>query len=103
MSESTNSDLESPRRFHFNWVLPVLFRPRRTFEAITALPGNNWSAPLLVLSVLVLFSVLAGGWAKQRTAMQGEMSLPPDFQYYSPEQQAQYTQAVQAQQGPVFT
>lgn len=34
--------------------------------------------------------------------MMGEVSYPPDFQYYTPEQQAQYTQAIQSTQGPVF-
>jgi hypothetical protein len=32
----------------------------------------------------------------------GEVTYPPDFQYYTPEQQAQYMQATQSTQGPVF-
>jgi hypothetical protein len=32
----------------------------------------------------------------------GEITYPPDFQYYTPEQQAQYMQAIQSTQGPVF-
>jgi hypothetical protein len=103
MSESSNVDLESPRRFHCNFMLPVLFRPRRTFEHITALPGNTWATPMLALSVLVLCLVLAGGWAKHKAAAQGEMTLPLNFEYYSPEQQAQFMQATQAQQGAAFT
>ena len=34
--------------------------------------------------------------------MMGEITYPPDYQYYTPEQQAQYMQAIQSTQGPVF-
>lgn len=32
----------------------------------------------------------------------GEITFPPDYQYYTPEQQAQFMQATQSTQGPVF-
>jgi hypothetical protein len=47
--------------------------------------------------------VLLAGSIRQAAAASGNITLPPDFQWYSPEQQAQIMQAMQAMQGPVFT
>jgi hypothetical protein len=49
-----------------------------------------------------LANVLEVGRLKSQAAMAGEITYPPDYQYYTPEQQAQYTQAIQSTQGPVF-
>ncbi len=46
--------------------------------------------------------MLIEGKLKNQAALMGEITYPPDFQYYTPEQQAQYTQAIQSTQGPVF-
>jgi hypothetical protein len=42
------------------------------------------------------------GRIKNQAALMGEITYPTDFQYYTTEQQAQYTQAIQSTQGPVF-
>ena len=52
-----------------------------------------------------MFIIINGslvGRIKTQAASAGEISYPPDYQYYTPEQQAQYTQAIQSTQGPVF-
>jgi hypothetical protein len=93
---------ENNKRFFFNWVPAVFFSPRRAFQKLTASQKTIWLTPLLVLSCLALINILVAGRLKNQAALSGEISYPPDFQYYTPEQQAQYMQAIQSTQGPVF-
>lgn len=90
------------KRLFFSWVPSVFFSPRRIFQKISTSPKAIWLTPLLVISILSLANVLIAGRLKNQAAMSGEISYPPDFQYYTPEQQAQYMQAIQSTQGPVF-
>jgi hypothetical protein len=90
------------KRFYINWVPQVIFRPRRAFQRISSYTTATWITPLLVLSCLIVINTLVSGRFKNQAAMMGEVSYPPDYQYYTPEQQAQYTQAIQSTQGPVF-
>jgi hypothetical protein len=57
---------------------------------------------MLVLSITALLLVLVGGYLKTRAAMMGEVPLPPDWQYWTPEMQNNYMQAQQLTQGKVF-
>jgi hypothetical protein len=93
---------ENNKHFFYNWVPAVFFYPRRTFQKLTAVQKTIWLTPLLVLSCLALINILSTGRLKNQAALSGEISYPPDFQYYTPEQQAQYIQAIQSTQGPVF-
>ncbi|MBN2146910.1 MAG: YIP1 family protein [Anaerolineales bacterium] len=102
MTENNTTQLSRPSRFHFKWVPEILFHPRRAFEKVTSQASGVWLTPMLLLTLATLASVLASGWLKQQAAMMGEMSLPPDYEWYTPEQQAQYMQAAQTTQGPVF-
>jgi hypothetical protein len=102
MTEATVDQIERPKRFHFEWVLPVLFRPRSTLVKIATQPAGVWLAPLLILTVTTLASVVVAGSIKQAAALSGAPTLPPDFQYMPPEMQAQYMQAMQATSSPVF-
>jgi hypothetical protein len=90
------------KRFYFEWVPDVLFHPKRAFQRISLSTSALWITPLLILSCLVLINVLAAGRLKNQAAMMGEISYLPDDQYYTPERQAQYTQAIQSTQGSVF-
>jgi hypothetical protein len=49
---------------------------------------------------MVVINVIVSGRLKTQAALMGEITYPPD--YYTPEQQAQYLQAIQSTQGPVF-
>lgn len=95
--------VEQNKRFNFSWVSEVFLRPATAFRRINSQTTSTWLTPLVILSVVVLINVLVGGKLKSQAAMMGEITYPPDFQYYSPEQQAQYMQAIQSTQGPVFT
>lgn len=83
-------------------VLAVLFRPRAVFAEMASESRPTWSTPMLVLSVTALLVVLAAGYLKTRAAMMGEIALPPEWQWWTPEMQENYMRAQQATQGPVF-
>ena len=90
------------RRFYFNWIPDILFRPRLAFQRICSISSAIWLTPLLVLSIMLSINTLVAGRLKYQAAQSGEITYPADFQYYTPEQQAQYTQAIESTQGPVF-
>jgi|CXWL01.1.fsa_nt_gi hypothetical protein len=102
MTETVAPPLEPPRRFHFGWLFPALFRPRSTFATIASQTSDVWLTPLLVLMLTAMLNVIAAGPIKQAAALGGSPTLPPGFEFYTPEQQAQFFQAAQATQGPVF-
>ena len=62
----------------------------------------SWSTPMLILSVTAILVVIVAGYLKTRSAMMGEIPLPPDWQYWTPDMQNNYMQAQQATQGPAF-
>jgi hypothetical protein len=98
----TLAPLEEPRRrFYFDWALPALFKPRKAFARITAQAGSLWLTPMLILTLTTLLLVGVSGWVKGQAAGTSA-NLPADYQYYTPEQQAQFQQISQVQQGPVF-
>ncbi|KPL82227.1 YIP1 family protein [Levilinea saccharolytica] len=99
--ENNGSEAEVSRRLHFEWVLPLFFRPRRTLQAVARQTIGVWWVPLLLLSLAAIAAALAGGPARLQAAQMGA-TLPQDFQYYSPEMQAQFTKALEMQQGPVY-
>jgi hypothetical protein len=57
---------------------------------------------MLVLTITAILVVVAAGYLKTRAAMMGEIQLPRDWQFWTPEMQNNYMQAQQATQGPVF-
>ena len=62
----------------------------------------TWSTPMLLLTITAILVVIVAGYLKSRAAITGEIPLPPDWQYWTPEMQNNYMQAQQATQGPVF-
>ena len=100
----TDIPLERPtaRRFDVSRLLPVFTHPRRTFGEIAAESRPSWLTPMLVLSLTALLVVIVTGYLKTRAAMLGEVTLPPDWQWWTPEMQNNYMQAQQATQGATF-
>ena len=90
------------RRLDFPRLQSVLFRPRQVFEEMTSESRPTWLTPMLVLTVTAVLVVIVAGYLKAQAAMMGEISLPQDWQYWSPDMQKNYMQAQQATQGPVF-
>lgn len=90
------------RRSNFSRLLYTLTRPRRAFAEMAAEPRATWWTPMLVLSITAILVVIVSGYLKTQAAMMGEVQLPPDWQYWSPDMQENYMQAQQATQGATF-
>jgi hypothetical protein len=80
----------------------MLFRPRRGFQEMAAESRATWLTPMLILTITAILVVIVAGYLKSRAAMMGEIPLPPDWQFWTPEMQENYMRAQQATQGPVF-
>ncbi len=95
MEDLENDEIiEEPRRLRFDWLLPLFLRPRDTLKKVVEKPYAVWLVPLLVLSVLVILAALAASPARAQQAIASQ-TLPPDFQYYSPEDQQRMLDAQQ--------
>ncbi len=90
------------RRFDFSRLRDILFRPRQEFQAMTSESRATWLTPMLVLSITAILVVVVAGYLKSRAAMMGEIPLPRDWQYWTPDMQNNYMQAQQATQGPII-
>ncbi|MBK7453135.1 MAG: YIP1 family protein [Anaerolineales bacterium] len=90
------------RRLNFARIFQVLLQPRRAFAEIAAEANASWLTPMLSLSLSGLLSVMVRGYLTSRAALMGEIPLPPDWQYWTPDMQNNYMQAQQSMQGPVF-
>jgi len=100
--DATENNNNYPMRASIKQVIPFLLHPRQIYLKIARQPRGSWFLPLLLISLTAILCLIAAGWLKQQSALSGELSLPPDFDYYTPEQQAQYFQATQATQGITF-
>jgi len=95
------SDVEKPRALHFEWVLPLFLRPARTLKTVVEKQTPVWLTPLLILSLLAILLVLVS--APIRTAQSQQVGeLPPDFQYWMPEQQQEYLDSQANRANPLF-
>jgi hypothetical protein len=80
----------------------MLFRPRQVFQEVASESRATWLTPMLLLSLTAILVVVVAGYLQSRAAMMGEIPLPPDWEFWTPEMQSNYMQAQQATQGPVF-
>ena len=90
------------RRIDVPRVFAVFLNPRAMFSAMASETRATWFTPMLVLSVTAVLAVVTTGYLKTRASMMGEITLPPDWQWWTPDMQNNYMQAQQATQGPVF-
>jgi hypothetical protein len=86
---------------HFDWLYKLIFKPRSTLNAINQQQRNAWLLPLLLLSLLAAIQVLVAAPIRRNMIQMG-LTTPPDFQYYSAEQQAQFLNAQATQTSPLF-
>lgn len=91
------------KRFHFPRAVEVLLQPQRTFGLIAEETRPSWLTPMTILSGMLFLFIMVRGYLNSRAAMMGEMTLPQDWQYWTPDMQANYMQAQQSMQGPVFS
>ena len=95
-------DQRPPRRFDLPRAQAILFRPRQGFQEMASESRGTWLTPMLLLSITAILVVMVAGYLRSRAALTGEVPLPPDWQFWTPEMQNNYMQAQQATQGPVF-
>ena len=62
----------------------------------------TWLTPMLILTITAILVVIVAGYLRSRAALMGEIPLPPDWEFWTPEMQNNYMQAQQATQGPTF-
>lgn len=102
MDTEVEAILQSKKRnMHFEWIPLILIKPRSTILTINKEQKPVWLTPLLILSVLALLLVLVGAPIRRNTIQMG-LTTPPDFQYYSAEQQTQFMNAQATQTSPIF-
>lgn len=105
MAETASSSAPAaesrPRRLQFRRVLDIILRPRATLGGVSALDRSLAFTPMLLLLSLLLLRVIVIAPIKAAQAEGGALSGPA-FQYYTPEQQAQIQQALEATRGPTF-
>ena len=102
MNEATALPIQRPRRFRFDWIWPVLRHPRAALAEITGQLQGVWLTPLVLLTLSGLLVVAVAGPIKITAAQMGGVQLPPEAEFWTPEQQAAFFQAQQATSGPVF-
>jgi hypothetical protein len=102
--ETTVTEIKEKQKknpLHFEWILPVIFQPRKTIEKITSQEKSVWLTPLLVVSVLIILAALVAGPIKRNIIQMG-LNTPENFQYYTAEQQAQFQSAQANRTSPLF-
>jgi ABC-type antimicrobial peptide transport system permease subunit len=92
MAEIALESLREQKHLRRSWLLSVLLHPREAFGQITARSESLWLLPLVVISLAALVNVYVVGHIRQTTAALGEVQIPPELQYFTPEQQAQSVQ-----------
>src|SRR6185503_2776315 len=97
----TISERQPARAFDIQRMFAALFRPRQAFELIKTEARSSWWTPMLILSAVSLIVVLSSGYLRTQAAMQGEVPLPPGWEYWTPDMQNNYMQAQQLNQGTV--
>ncbi len=90
------------RKFNFSRIFEVLLQPQHALTDIAGETNSSWLTPMLLLSISTFLYVIVSGYLKARATMMGEVQLPPDWQYWTPDMQNNFMQAQQATQGPVF-
>lgn len=92
----------NPRHFDFKQILAFLIHPRQGVERLAADEKPVWLMPMLVLSIMFLLRTIVSGFLQARASAMGQSTLPADWQWWTPDMQNNYMQAIQATQGPVF-
>ena len=92
----------SNRSWRFDRVVPLLLRPRQTLADVVAADRPLWRAPILLLLLATVAHALLTGSLAAAARAGGEVVLPPNSEFWTPEQQAQFLQAATATNNPTF-
>lgn len=100
--DQPNPSPPAPKRFDWKRLFAFPFQPRKHFEQIAAEETSSWQMPMLFLSLALVLRLVVSGYFQARAAAMGQVPLPPDWQWWTPEMQNNYMQAMAQTQGPVF-
>jgi hypothetical protein len=98
----TENPTPKNRRIDFKQSIAYLLHPRQGIAWLAGQEKPVWLTPMLVLSLTFLLYTIVNGILRARAAAMGEISLPADWEWWTPEMQNNYMQAMQATQGPAF-
>jgi hypothetical protein len=101
MSQSTVSD-QHVKLFDIKKLIFFIIKPRQAFQIMPELKNPAWLMPMLLLSLGVLLRVIISGFLQSQAAAQGTLTLPPDWEWWSPDMQNNYMQGIQTTQGPAY-
>ena len=102
MTDTSLSISPNSHRFDFRQLLAFLLHPRQGMARLAADEKPAWLMPMLVVSGMFLLRTIVSGYLQAHAAALGQVALPADWQYWSPDMQNNYMQAQQATQGPAF-
>jgi hypothetical protein len=91
-----------PRRFDFKKVPAFMIHPRQGVQRLAVEEKPSWQMPMLLVNLLFLLRTIVTGFLQMRVSNLGQAALPADWQWWTPDMQSNYMQAIQATQGPVF-
>lgn len=100
-SELASELVSSRRAFNLRWIPPLFYRPRRTLSSLLSWESPSWATPLILISFAAVLLPIAAGPVARELAIANQPPLPPDFQYYSQDQQAQFLRALEVTSGPL--
>ncbi|MDX9863552.1 MAG: YIP1 family protein [Anaerolineaceae bacterium] len=101
LPDEINGEVKPSLKADPRWLLSIFTHPTRTLHEILGNSKAIWLWPVLLLSLLAVIRILVSGPIQIQSA-QGIEVIPPDFQYYTPEQQEQFQSAISVNQGPVM-
>jgi len=102
MTETSLPTHPNSHRFNFSQLLAFLLHPRQGVARLATEEKPNWLMPMLFVSGMFLLRIIVNGYLQAHAAALGQVALPADWQFWSPDMQNNYMQAQQATQGPAF-
>jgi len=90
------------RGWRFDLVAPLFVRPRAALAQVVAQNRPLWRTPVLLLILATAARALLVGSINAAAKAGGEPVLPSGFEFYTPEQQAQFMQAATASNNVTF-
>lgn len=93
---------EINKKTEWSWLFKIFVRPKQTMVKVIQAEGGVWFPALLALCLAAVILVAANGSIRQKIGLDNPAQLPEYFQYYTPEQQQQFMQALQATSSPAF-
>jgi hypothetical protein len=103
MAESEVSMPRKRKKWFFPWLVEILYKPGQVFKRVSEEAESTWLTPLFVYTLTTLFLVILQGSIRQAAVLSGEIQYPTGFEFYTPEQQAQFLKALESTSSPVFT